>query len=104
MTLFYLDLTLENYNFLEKRLQRYYPFGFPEFSLIIFISLAYQCFQAYRQLVMKDRYLAYMHLAIAVLFFLYFYPVWTGLPISDLAYLNEPGGLWAGKMWFPSWI
>ena len=50
------------------------------------------------------RYLAYMHLAVAVLFFLYFYPVWTGLPISDLAYLNEPGGLWAGKMWFPSWI
>ena len=50
------------------------------------------------------RYLAYIHLAVAILFFLYFYPLWTGLPVSDLAYLNEPGGLWPGKMWFPSWI
>ena len=59
MALFYLDLTLENYNFLEKRLQRYYPFGFPELSLLIFISLAYQCFQAYRQLAMQERHMAY---------------------------------------------
>jgi dolichyl-phosphate-mannose--protein O-mannosyl transferase len=50
------------------------------------------------------RYLAYAHLAVAVLLFLYFYPVWTGLPISDMAYLNYPPGLWPGKMWFPSWI
>ena len=46
-------------------------------------------------------------LAVAVAAFLYFYPVWTATPISDLAYL---GGLpktmdvrgvppWGGKMW-----
>jgi dolichyl-phosphate-mannose-protein mannosyltransferase len=49
------------------------------------------------------RYLAYAHLVIAVLTFLYFLPAWTGLPISDMAYLNT-GGLWPGKMWYPSWI
>ena len=50
------------------------------------------------------RYLAYAHLAVAVLLFFYFYPVWTGLPVSDMAYLNYPPGVWPGKMWFPSWI
>jgi hypothetical protein len=40
-------------------------------------------------------------LALAVLAFLYFYPVWTGLPISDGAYLN---GFPLGKMWLRSWI
>ncbi|MFZ0218275.1 MAG: phospholipid carrier-dependent glycosyltransferase [Candidatus Dormiibacterota bacterium] len=39
--------------------------------------------------------------AIAVVFFLYFYPVWTGLPIGQSSYL---GGLGTGKMWLQSWI
>ncbi|MGH7777405.1 MAG: phospholipid carrier-dependent glycosyltransferase [Candidatus Dormibacterales bacterium] len=50
---------------------------------------------------LTGRGLACAHLAVAVLFFLYFYPVWTALPISDLAYL---GGFPGGKMWLPSWI
>jgi hypothetical protein len=40
--------------------------------------------------------LAFGLLALALLAFLYWYPVWTGLPISDPGYLNPfPGG----KMW-----
>ncbi len=48
------------------------------------------------------RWLAYGYLAVAICFFLYFYPVWTGLPISNSAYLN--GFTEGGKMWFTSWI
>jgi dolichyl-phosphate-mannose-protein mannosyltransferase len=40
-------------------------------------------------------------LVLAVVAFLYFYPVWTGLPISFTSYIS---GFPAGKMWFPSWI
>ncbi len=47
------------------------------------------------------RTLASIHLGVAILAFVYFYPVWTGLPISDQAYL---GGFPGGKMWFPRWI
>ena len=40
------------------------------------------------------------HLAIAVVFFLYFYPVWTGLPIAGSAYLIGPGTPpWGPKVW-----
>ena len=42
-----------------------------------------------------------VHLAVAVLFFIYFYPVWTGLPIGADAYL---GGFGHGRMWFAKWI
>jgi dolichyl-phosphate-mannose--protein O-mannosyl transferase len=40
-------------------------------------------------------------LAIAIGFFIFFYPVWTGLPIGDLEYLK---GFGTGRMWFPTWI
>jgi len=40
------------------------------------------------------------HLGIAVMFFLYFYPVWTALPISESAWFAEPGTPpWGPKMW-----
>jgi dolichyl-phosphate-mannose--protein O-mannosyl transferase len=40
------------------------------------------------------------HLGIAVLFFFYFYPVWTGLPISGPAYTNGPQTPpWGPKTW-----
>lgn len=45
--------------------------------------------------------LLYAHVAIAVLFFIYFYPVWTGLPIGADQYL---GGFGHGRMWFAKWI
>jgi len=43
----------------------------------------------------------YGWLAVAVLFFIYFYPVWTGIPIGSDQYL---GGLGIGRMWFVKWI
>jgi dolichyl-phosphate-mannose--protein O-mannosyl transferase len=40
------------------------------------------------------------HLALAVVFFMYFYPVWTGLPISGSAYYNGPHvPPWGPKTW-----
>ena len=40
------------------------------------------------------------HLAVAVLFFGYFYPVWTGVPISYSAYVEGSGTPWWGpKLW-----
>jgi hypothetical protein len=59
-SVFLLVVVLERYKILPKFLEPYYPFGFPEFSLILFVSLAYQCFQAYRQLLVRDRHQAYM--------------------------------------------
>ena len=36
----------------------------------------------------------------AVVFFAYFYPVWTGLPISQPAYFASPGTpIWGPKIW-----
>jgi len=40
------------------------------------------------------------HLAVAVAFFGYFYPVWTGLPISQSAWLESDGTPpWGPKLW-----
>jgi hypothetical protein len=40
------------------------------------------------------------HLGVAVLFFGYFYPVWTGVPISQSAYFESSGTPpWGPKMW-----
>ena len=40
------------------------------------------------------------HLAMAVLFFGYFYPVWTGVPISESAYFESSGTPpWGPKIW-----
>jgi hypothetical protein len=40
------------------------------------------------------------HLAVAVFFFGYFYPVWTAVPISYSAYVEGPGTPWWGpKLW-----
>jgi len=40
------------------------------------------------------------HLAVAVLFFGYFYPVWTGVPISESAYFESSGTpIWGPKIW-----
>src|SRR5215467_5225211 len=50
---------------------------------------------------LPTRYLVAGFLALTVLSFLFFYPVWTGLPISDSSYLN---GFPLGKMWLRTWI
>ncbi len=40
------------------------------------------------------------HLVIAVSFFLYFYPVWTALPISNSAlYIQDGTPIWGPKLW-----
>ena len=40
------------------------------------------------------------HLGLAVLFFFYFYPVWTGLPLSGPAYFSGPQTPpWGPKIW-----
>jgi dolichyl-phosphate-mannose-protein mannosyltransferase len=43
----------------------------------------------------------YAWLGVAILFFIYFYPVWTGVPLGDTQYL---GGFGTGRMWFLKWI
>ena len=53
------------------------------------------------RLVLPTRYLVPAFLALVVLVFLYFYPVWTALPIADRAYLS---GFPLGKMWLQTWI
>jgi dolichyl-phosphate-mannose-protein mannosyltransferase len=54
------------------------------------------------RLVVHTRYLVPTFLVVVVLAFLYFYPVWTGLPISDQSYLNDLTH--GGKMWLRTWI
>jgi dolichyl-phosphate-mannose--protein O-mannosyl transferase len=51
---------------------------------------------------LSTRWLVPAFLALAVLAFLYLYPVWTGLPISDGAYLGDFSH--GGKMWVGTWI
>ena len=51
---------------------------------------------------LSTRWLVPAFLALVVVTFLYFYPVWTGLPISQGAYLG--GFLQGGKMWLRTWI
>jgi dolichyl-phosphate-mannose-protein mannosyltransferase len=47
------------------------------------------------------RLLVANHLAVAAVFFFYFYPVWTGLPISGPAYFLGPDTPpWGPKTWF----
>ena len=46
------------------------------------------------------RGVAVAHLGLAVTFFLYFYPVWTAVPISTSAWFEGPGTPpWGPKMW-----
>jgi dolichyl-phosphate-mannose--protein O-mannosyl transferase len=45
-------------------------------------------------------YLVAGYLAMAVLFFAYFYPVWTAVPLSNSAYSVSPGTpVWGPKLW-----
>jgi dolichyl-phosphate-mannose-protein mannosyltransferase len=53
------------------------------------------------RIVLRLRYLVPVYLGLVVLAFVYFYPIWTGLPISDTSYLS---GFPLGKMWLRTWI
>jgi dolichyl-phosphate-mannose--protein O-mannosyl transferase len=50
---------------------------------------------------LPTRWVVPAFLVLVVLFFLFFYPVWTALPISDTSYLS---GFPTGKMWLRTWI
>jgi dolichyl-phosphate-mannose-protein mannosyltransferase len=50
---------------------------------------------------LSTRWLVPAFLVLVVAFFVWFYPVWTALPISSQAYLS---GFPLGKMWLRSWI
>jgi dolichyl-phosphate-mannose--protein O-mannosyl transferase len=69
--------------------------------IFMILALAFVLAQLAQRLRPPGRYiLAGNHLALAVVFFLYFYPVWTGLPISGPAYYGGPGvPLWGPKTW-----
>jgi stage IV sporulation protein FB len=60
MTVYLLVVVLSKYKFIGPQYEGYYPFAFPEFSLIIFGSLAYQSLQAYRQLSAMQRHRDFM--------------------------------------------
>ena len=47
------------------------------------------------------RRIALAHLGMAVTFFLYFYPMWAAVPISESAWSPGPGTpVWGAKRWF----
>jgi stage IV sporulation protein FB len=60
MTVYLLVIVLSRYKFISEHYQNYYPFAFPEFSLIVFASLAYQSLQAFRQLSVMQRHRDFM--------------------------------------------
>lgn len=59
VTLYFLVVVLVERRVIAKPFELYYPFAFPEFSLVIFAMLAYQSFQAYRQIVAMERHAMY---------------------------------------------
>jgi dolichyl-phosphate-mannose--protein O-mannosyl transferase len=73
------------------------------FGGLIFMVLANAFVLAYLagKLPAPDRkWLAAAHLGIAVLFFGYFYPVWTAVPLSAPAWYESSGTPpWGPKLW-----
>ncbi len=78
-------------------------FMYHMFGGLIFMILAVAFVLAYvaQKLPPPGRYrLVAAHLGIAVLFFAYFYPVWTATPISESAFFAESGTpVWGPKVW-----
>jgi dolichyl-phosphate-mannose-protein mannosyltransferase len=77
-------------------------FMYHMFGGLIFMILALAFVLAYLATHFRPpgRTLLAAHLGLAVAFFFYFYPVWTGLPISISA--NDPSSgtpIWGPKMW-----
>ena len=75
----------------------YHMFGGAMFMLL---ALAFVLAQLAERLPRSGRPLLTAHLALAVMFFLYFYPVWTALPISESALFVRSGTPpWGPKLW-----
>jgi dolichyl-phosphate-mannose--protein O-mannosyl transferase len=68
--------------------------------IFMVLALAFVLAKLAERLPVTGRRLAVAHLAIAVTFFLYFYPIWTGLPISSSALnLSDGTPIWGPKIW-----
>jgi hypothetical protein len=77
-------------------------FMYHMFGGLIFMILALAFVLAYiaTHLPRPGRALLATHLGLAVAFFFYFYPLWTGLPISVSATDASPGTpIWGPKLW-----
>jgi hypothetical protein len=59
-TVYLLVVVLVQYRFLSPNYALWYPFAFPEFSLLIFGMLAYRSWVTYQQLSRSERYMDYM--------------------------------------------
>ena len=69
--------------------------------IFMILALAFVLAQVAARLPQTGRPVLAAHLAIAVTFFLYFYPVWTALPISESAlYVHSGTPPWGPKLWF----
>ena len=78
-------------------------FMYHMFGGLIFMILALAFVLAYTAANFRPagRTLLAAHLGMAVAFFFYFYPVWTGLPLSVSAYDPSAGTpIWGPKIWF----
>jgi dolichyl-phosphate-mannose-protein mannosyltransferase len=85
------------WSLISRVLFMYHMFGGLIFMIL---ALAFVLAQVAERLPRTGRPLLVAHLALAVTFFLYFYPVWTALPISESALFNRSGTPpWGPKLW-----
>jgi dolichyl-phosphate-mannose--protein O-mannosyl transferase len=69
--------------------------------IFMILALAFVLAQVAERVPQTGRPVLAAHLALAVTFFLYFYPVWTALPISESAlYVHSGTPPWGPKLWF----
>jgi dolichyl-phosphate-mannose-protein mannosyltransferase len=68
--------------------------------IFMILALAFVLAKLAEWVPVVGRQLLAVHLAVAVAFFFYFYPVWTALPISYPALYVSPGTpIWGPKIW-----
>jgi hypothetical protein len=85
------------WSLISRVLFMYHMFGGAIFMLL---ALAFVLAQLAARVPRTGRPLLAAHLALAVTFFLYFYPVWTALPISESALFSRSGTPpWGPKLW-----
>ena len=85
------------WSLISRVLFLYHMFGGLIFMIL---ALAFVLAQVAERVPQSGRAILATHLALAVTFFLYFYPVWTALPISESALFIKPGTPpWGPKIW-----
>jgi hypothetical protein len=69
--------------------------------IFMILALAFVLAQIAERVPRPGKRIVVGHLVLAVVFFFYFYPVWTALPISNSALYVAPGTpIWGPKIWF----